>query len=80
MSIAKRVLQAAPGAATTGNYIVKLSQDTTHERFLEVVNLIEHDSDSTVHSSVDGQFAKFITARLSEDAIKKVWYYYSELM
>ena len=70
---AKKILRAQEGVAITGNFIVKLSADTSSERFDDLVEHIEHEAgDGGVHAKVDGKFAKIITATLSETALEKV--------
>ena len=72
---AKKILRAQEGAATTGNFIVKLSVDTSSERFDNLVKqIIEREAgDGRVHAKVDGKFAKIITASgLSETVLEKV--------
>ena len=70
---AKKILRAQEGAATTGNFIVKLSADTSSERFDDLVKHIESKAgDGRVHAKVDGKFAKIITARLSETDLEMV--------
>ena len=70
---AKKILRAQEGAATTGNFIVKLSADTSSERFDDLAKHIESKAgDGRVHAKVDGKFAKIITARLSETDLEMV--------
>ena len=68
---AKKILRAQEGAATTGRFIVKLSMDTSSERFNDLATQIEREADDRkVHGRVDGKFAKVITAKLSEEALE----------
>ena len=70
---AKKIIRAQAGAATTGNFIVKLSMDTSSERFNDLVKHIEREADDNkIHGRVDGRFAKIISARLSERALEMV--------
>ena len=70
---AKKILRAQEGAATTGKFIVKLSADTSSERFDDLVKHIESEAgDGKVHAKVDGKFAKIISAKLSETALEMV--------
>ena len=65
---AKIILHAQPGATTTGNYVVKLTDDTSSERHHELVGLITHKSDDNA-VDIDGNY---ITARLSEAVLNEV--------
>ena len=70
---AKKILRAQEGAATTGNFIVKLSANTSSGRFDDLVKHIESEADDgKVRTKVDGKFAKIISARLSETALEMV--------
>ena len=66
---AKIILRAESGADTTGNYVVKLSHDTSSEQFHEFVEYIEGKSSENIPVEVDG---KYITARLPEAALDEV--------
>ena len=70
---AKKILRAQEGADTTGKFIVKLSADTSSERFDDLVEYIESEAeDGRVHTMINGKFAKIITARLSETGLEMV--------
>ena len=69
---AKKILRAQEGADTTGNFIVKLSADTSSERFDDLVDYIDSEAEDGVHTIVNEKFAKIITARLSETALEMV--------
>ena len=64
----RRIIRAAPNADTTGCYMIKLRDDTSLERFDELVEYIKHKSmDNRIYGKVDSNMIKVITAKLSED-------------
>ena len=65
----RRVIRAAPGIETTGQYMVVLTPDTSHERFEAVAKKIQ--SDSEMHK-MESPFAKIIVTKLSVDEAHKV--------
>ena len=69
----KEIIRAQEGATTTGKFIIKLSRDTSTERFNNLVDYVEHKSeDSKIYRKVYGKFTKIITARISEAALEMV--------
>ena len=69
----KEIIRAQEGATTTGKFIIKLSRDTSTERFNDLVDYVERESeDSQIYRKVNGNFTKIITARLSEAALEMV--------
>ena len=70
---AQRVIRAAPGTNTTGNYIVVLHDNTTRSRYEALVEEIRKESvDSDLYEKVEGSFAKVIAAKITEDSAHKV--------
>ena len=68
----RQVIRAAPGIETTGQYMVVLTPDTTHERFEAIVEKVQsHSLTGKIHK-IEGQFAKVIVAKLSVDEAHKV--------
>ena len=72
-SHARRVIRATPGAATTGCYIVKLSDSVTSDQ-LEVAleEVAKQASEKKVYERVEGDTAKIFTMKLSHEAAEKV--------
>ena len=68
----RRVIRAAPGIETTGQYMVALTLDTSHERFEAIAEQIQSQSSSSEIHKIEGQFAKVIVAKLSEVEAHKV--------
>ena len=80
-SYARRVIRATPGAATTGCYIVKLSDSVTSGQFeaaLEEVAPLA--SEKKVYERVEGDVAKIFTMKLSHEAAKKVILLYKPIL
>ena len=67
-----RVIRAAPGIKTTGQYMVALTLDTSHERFETIADKVQSQSLSSEIRKLEGQFAKVIVAKLSEAEAHKV--------
>ena len=67
-----RVIRAAPGIKTTGQYMVALTLDTSHERFEAIADKVQSQSLSSEIRKIEGQFAKVIVAKLSEAEADKV--------
>ena len=68
----RRVIRAAPGIETTGQYMVVLTPDTSHERFEAIAEKVQSQSLSSEIHKIEGQFAKVIVAKLSVDEAYKV--------
>ena len=69
----RRVIRAAPGAETTGNYIVVLDKDTDHSTFELVAGEVEKESvDHKIAEKVEGPFAKIVAAKITEEAAHRV--------
>ena len=62
----RRVIRAAPGIETTGQYMVVLTPDTSHERFEAIAEKVQSQSLSSDIYKIEGEFAKVIVAELSE--------------
>ena len=67
-----RVIRAAPGTETTGQYMVVLAPDTSHERFEAIAEKIRTTSLSSDIYKIEGPFAKMIVAQLSVDEAHQV--------
>ena len=67
-----RVIHAAPGIETTGQYMVVLTADTSHERFEAIAEKVQSQSLSSEVHKIEGQFAKVIVTKLSLDEVHKV--------
>ena len=68
----RRIIHAAPGIETTGQYIVVLAPDTSHERFEAIAENIQTRAlDSEIHK-IESAFAKVIVTKLSVDEAHKV--------
>ena len=66
-----RVIRAAPGIETTGQYLVVLTPDTSHERFEEVAEKVQTQSLSSQIHKIEGPFGKlFVTTLTVEEAYK----------
>ena len=68
----RRVIRAAPGTETTGQYMVVLTPDTSHERFEVIAEEIQSELLSSKIHKTEGPFAKMIVAKLSVDEAHKV--------
>ncbi|XP_041379535.1 LOW QUALITY PROTEIN: proteinase R-like, partial [Gigantopelta aegis] len=62
----RRVIRAAPGIETTGQYMVVLTLDTSHERFEAIAEKVQSQSLSSDIYKIEGEFAKVIVTELSE--------------
>ena len=70
---ARRVIRAAPESEKTGCYIVKLEDDTSHDRFEELAEkLLQESVDHHIYEKVEGRVSKIITVKLREEAIDRV--------
>ena len=70
---ARRVIRAAPDSEKTGCYIVKLEDDTSHDRFEELTQMLLKESiDHKIHVKVEGSVSKIITVKLPEGALDRV--------
>ena len=68
----RRVIRAAPGIATTGEYMVVMTPETSHERFEAIAEKVQTVSLSSKIHKMEGPFAKMIVTRLSVDEAHKV--------
>ena len=68
----REVIHAAPGIETTGQYMVVLTLDTSHERFEAIAEKVQNQSLSSEIHKIEGQFAKVIVTELSVDEANKV--------
>ena len=68
----RRVIRAAPGIKTTGEYMVVLAPDTSHERFEAVAKKIQSESMNSEMHKMESPFAKIIVTKLSVDEAHKV--------
>lgn len=72
----RRVIRAAPGAATTGCYIVKLKDSVTHEQFEAAVKQVTPlATEDKVYAKVEGVVSKIFAMKLSHTAAEKVRQY-----
>ncbi|XP_019849359.1 PREDICTED: uncharacterized protein LOC109580527 [Amphimedon queenslandica] len=66
---ARRVIRAASGSNTTGNYIIVVTDGVNHSRFMEIVDQVKNETlDSKIYEQVEGPFINIISARITEDA------------
>ena len=71
----RRIIRAAPHASTTGRYMVKLRDDTSYERFYDLVDGIRDVStDKHIYGKIDSSTIKVITAKLSPTELEDVSY------
>ena len=68
----RQVIRAAPGIETTGQYMVALTPDTSHERFEAIAENVRSQSLSSEIHKIESQFAKVIVAKMSLDEAHKV--------
>ena len=68
----RRVIRAASGIKTTGQYMVVLTTDTSHERFEAVAKKIQSESSNSEMHKMESPFAKIIVTKLSVDEAHKV--------
>ena len=68
----RRVIRAAPGIKTTGEYMVVLAPDTSHERFEAVAKKIQSESMNSEMHKMESPFAKIIVTKLSVDEAHEV--------
>ena len=68
----RRVIRAAPGIETTGQYMVVLAPDTSHERFEAVAKKIQSELSNSEMHKMESPFAKIIVTKLSVDEAHKV--------
>ena len=68
----RRVIRATPGIETTGQYMVALTPDTSHERFEAIAEKVRTQSLSSEIHKIEGPFAKVIVTKLSVDEAHKV--------
>ena len=71
----RRVIRAAPGEETTGNYIVVIEKETSHSTFEHIADEVRNESlDHRIAEKVEGPFAKIIAAKMTEEAAHRVSY------
>ncbi|XP_019861678.1 PREDICTED: uncharacterized protein LOC109590199 [Amphimedon queenslandica] len=69
----RRVIRAAPGEETTGNYIVVMKKETNHSTFEHIADEVRRESiDQKLSVKVGGPFAKIVTAKMTEDAAHRI--------
>ena len=69
----RRVIRAAPGEETTGNYIVVMEKETNHSTFEHIADEVRNESmDHKIAEKVEGPFAKIIAAKITEEAAHRV--------
>ena len=68
----RQVIRAATGTETTGEYMVVLTPETSHERFEVIAEKIQTVSLSSKIHKIEGPFAKMVVTRLSVDEANKV--------
>ena len=68
----RRVIRAAPGTKTTGQYMVVMTPETSHERFKVIAEKVQTVSFNSKIRKMEGPFAKMIVTRLSVDEAHKV--------
>ena len=61
----RQVILVAPGIKTTGQYMVVLTPDTSHERFEAIAEKVQSQSLSSEIHKKEGKFAKMIVTKLS---------------
>ena len=71
----RRVIRAAPGDETTGNYIVVVEKETSHSTFEHIADEVKNESiDHRIAEKVEGSVAKILAAKLTEEAAHRVGY------
>ena len=68
----RRVIRAAPGIETTGQYMVVLTPETSDEQFETIAKKIQSESLSSEMYKMESPFVKIIVAKLSIDEAHKV--------
>ena len=63
----RQVICAAPGIPTTGQYMVVLATDTSHEKFEAIAEEVQTQSLNSEIQKMESPFAKIIVANLSVD-------------
>ena len=63
----RQVIRAAPGIPTTGQYMVVLATDTSHEKFEAIAEEVQTQSLNSEIQKMESPFAKIIVANLSVD-------------
>ena len=71
----RRVIQAPPGSEATGQYMVVLANDTSHERFEVIAESIQNQTSNSKILKIESSFAKMIVSEMSEDGAQKVKMY-----
>ena len=69
---ARRVIRAAPGAETTGSYIVVLKDNTAHSRFEAIADEVRKKSVDSKIFKVESSIAKVVAADISEKSAHEV--------
>ena len=73
ISDCRRVIRAVPESNKTGCYIVKLEDDTNHDRFEELTEKLREESiDHHIYEKAEGSASKIITVKLPEVALDRV--------
>ncbi|XP_019849384.1 PREDICTED: uncharacterized protein LOC100638844 [Amphimedon queenslandica] len=68
-----RIIRAAPGEKTTGNYIVVMGKETSHSTFEHIADEVRRESiDQKLSVKVEGPFAKILSAKLTKDAAHRI--------
>ena len=65
--LTRRVICAAPGIETTGQYIVVLTPDTSHETFEAIADKVRIQSLTSKTHKIKGPFANVIVTKPSVD-------------
>ncbi|XP_019849379.1 PREDICTED: uncharacterized protein LOC100633843 isoform X3 [Amphimedon queenslandica] len=69
----RRVIRAAPGEETTGNYIVVMEKETSHSTFEHIADEVRNESmDHKIAEKVEGPVAKIIAAKMTEEAAHRL--------
>ena len=68
----RRVIQAPPGSEATGQYMVVLANDTSHERFEVIAESIQNQTSNSTILKIESSFGKMIVSEMLEDGVQKV--------
>ena len=68
----RRVIRLVHGIETTGQYMVVMAADTSHERFEAIAEIIQTKSSSTQIYKIEGPFIKMVVTKLSLDQAHEV--------
>ena len=61
----RRVIRPVHGIETTGQFMVVMAPDTSHERFEAIAEIIQTKSSSTQIYKIEGPFIKMVVTKLS---------------